>query len=402
MDFQPDRNLEAFRQNVRTFLRERLPADLVRPLRTGTRSAREDVTRWQRLLNEQGWGTPSWPAEHGGPGWSVQERLVFDEECMNAGAPTQDGGAQKLLGPVLNAFGTPEQKAAHLPLLLSGERQWCQGFSEPGSGSDLASLRTRADRVTDDAGDHYVVNGQKIWTSYAHRADWIFLLVRTDQEAKKQAGISFLLVDMKTPGITVRPIRSIDDCHHLNETFFDNVRVPVSNRVGAEGEGWSITKFLLNNEHASTADLPVLRRYLKQLRALAVVARDGARPLIERTGFALRLARFEAETNAIAMLVQRVAALEQDHSPAAHAMGSILKVRATELQQQMSAFVVEALGDHGAIAYPGPQERDAATLPMQELGRGLANEMFFRRAATIYGGTSEVQRSIVARALFQF
>jgi acyl-CoA dehydrogenase len=207
---------------------------------------------------------------------------------------------------------------------------------------------------------------------------------------------------MKTPGITVRPIRSIDDCHHLNETFFDNVRVPVSNRVGAEGEGWAITKFLLNNEHASTADLPVLRRYLKQLRSLAVRARDGERPLFERTSFALRLARLEAETNAVVMMVQRVAALEQDHSSAAHAMGSILKVRATELQQQLSAFLVESLGDHGAIAYPGPQEKSAAALPMQEHGRGLANEMFFRRASTIYGGTSEVQRGIVARALFQF
>ncbi|HWT38852.1 MAG TPA: acyl-CoA dehydrogenase family protein [Paraburkholderia sp.] len=398
MDFQPDRHLEAFRHTVRAFLREHLPADLVRPLRTGTRSAREDVTRWQRILNQHGWGAPSWPVEHDGPGWSVMQRLVFDEECMAAGAPTQDGGAQKLLGPVLNAFGTPQQKADHLPPLLNGERQWCQGFSEPGSGSDLASLRTRADRD----GDHYVVNGQKIWTSYAHRADWIFMLARTDQDVKKQAGISFLLVDMKTPGITVRPIRTIDDSHHLNETFFDNVRAPVTQRVGVEGEGWAITKFLLNNEHASTADLPTLRHYLDQLRTLAVQSRDGQHPLIEQPGFALRLARFEADTRAVEMLVQRVAALEQDHSPAAHAMGSILKVRGTELQQQMSAFVVEALGDYGAVSYPCPQAHAHEPLAMQDHARGLANEMFFRRASTIYGGTSEVQRGIVARALFQF
>ncbi|HEY1141424.1 MAG TPA: acyl-CoA dehydrogenase family protein, partial [Lysobacter sp.] len=346
----------------------------------------------------QGWGAPYWAKAHGGPGWTVLERLVFDEECVAAGAPTQDGFAQKLFGPVLNAFGSSEQQAEHRPHILSGERLWCQGFSEPGSGSDLASLRTRA--VLD--GDHYVVNGQKIWTSYAHESDWIFLLVRTDPEAKKQAGISFLVVDMKTPGITIRPIRSIDDCHHLNETFFDNVRVPVANRIGAEGDGWKITKFLLNNEHATAAELPMLKRYLMQLRKLAAAQRNGGRALIENTGFALKLARLEAELSAIGMMVGRVAAMEQDHSPGAHALGSMLKVRGTELQQRMSELVVEALGDYGAVAYPGPHDdASAAPLPHQSIARGLANEMFFRRASTIYGGTSEVQRGIIAKALFQ-
>ncbi|MFM0161146.1 acyl-CoA dehydrogenase [Paraburkholderia sediminicola] len=399
MDFQPDQGLDAFRDEVRTFLRENLPADLAGKPVGSVRSMRADLVRWQRILNQKGWGAPYWAAKDGGTGWSVLQRLAFDEECVAAGAPTQDGFAQKLLGPVLNEFASPEQKAEHLPLIFAGERLWCQGFSEPGSGSDLASLRTQAVRE----GDHYVVNGQKIWTSYAHESDWIFLLVRTDTEVKKQAGISFLLVDMKTPGITVRPIRSIDDCHHLNETFFDNVRVPVGNRVGEEGAGWNITKFLLNNEHASAADLPILRRYLMQLKKLATRQLAGGQALIEQSEFALKLARLEAEVNAIAMMVKRVAAMEQDHSPAAHAMGSILKVRGTELQQRLSEFALEALGDYGAIAYPEPHDdAQGEALPLQEVGRGIANEMFFRRASTIYGGTSEVQRGIIAKMLFQF
>ncbi|QRQ83487.1 acyl-CoA dehydrogenase [Cupriavidus oxalaticus] len=407
MDFEPDLGLEAFRQEVRAFLRESLPADLAGRPRSGTRSARADLTRWQGILNQRGWGAPSWPKEHGGTGWSVLQRLIFDEECVAAGAPSSDTAAQRLLGPVLNAFGTPAQRAEHIPHMLSGERQWCQGFSEPGSGSDLASLRTRAVLDVEGEGDHYVVNGQKIWTTCAHRADWIFLLVRTDPEAKKQAGITFLLVDMKSPGITVRPIRSIDGCHHLNETFFEDVRVPVANRVGEEGAGWSITKFLLNNEHATAADLPMLRRYLAQVRSLAARKDVSGRTLAQRHEFALRLARYEAELNAIAMLVQRVASMEEDHSPAAHAMGSMLKIRGTELQQAMSTFLVEALGDYGAVAYPTLDDEDGhgdarAALPMQDLGRGIASEMFFRRASTIYGGTSEVQRTIIAKSLFNF
>ena len=399
MDFQPDQGLDSFREEVRTFLRANLPTDLAGKPVGSVRSMRADLVRWQRILNQKGWGAPYWAAKDGGTGWSVLQRLVFDEECVAAGAPTQDGFAQKLLGPVLNEFASPEQKAEHLPLIFAGERLWCQGFSEPGSGSDLASLRMRA--VLE--GDHYVVNGQKIWTSYAHESDWIFLLVRTDTEVKKQAGISFLLVDMKTPGITVRLIRSIDDCHHLNETFFDNVRVPIGNRVGEEGAGWNITKFLLNNEHASAADLTILRRYLMQLTKLATGQHAGGQALIEQPGFALKLARLEAEVNAIAMMVKRVAAMEQDHSPAAHAMGSILKVRGTELQQRLSAFALESLGDHGAIAYPEPHDdAQGEALPLQEVGRGIANEMFFRRASTIYGGTSEVQRGIIAKMLFQF
>ncbi|MGH9509759.1 MAG: acyl-CoA dehydrogenase [Terriglobales bacterium] len=398
MNFRPDSNLSDFRQEVRAFLRDVLPPELA-GRKDGTRSARAELVQWQRILNAHGWGAPYWAKEHGGTGWSPQQRLVFDEECTLAGVPTQDNLAQRLVGPVLNHFATPEQKAEHLPPIFNGERMWCQGFSEPGAGSDLASLRTQAVRD----GEHYVVNGQKIWTSYAHQADWIFLLVRTDTSVKKQAGISFLLVDMKTPGITVRPIMSIDGRHHLNETFFDDVRVPVRNRVGAEGEGWTLTKFLLNNEHASTADLPTLLRMQRQLRELASALRADGGSLIERPEFALRLARYEADVRAIVVMVQRVAAMEADHSPAAHAMGSILKVRGTELQQKMSEFLVESLGDHGAVACTSAHGASAAakSLSMPEGTQGIAAEMLFRRASTIYGGSSEIQRGIIAKSMFQ-
>jgi acyl-CoA dehydrogenase len=384
MDFRPDPALEAFRDKVRAFLRENLPADLVQKTAAMV-SPWEATRRWQKILTGQGWGAPSWGQAHGGTGWSVEEQLVFDEECTRAGAPSLEGFAQKLLGPVLNHFATPEQWQAHVPPILNGERHWCQGFSEPGSGSDLASLRTRAEL----RGDRYVVNGQKIWTSYAHRADWIFLLARTNPEAKKQAGISFLLIDMKTPGITVRPIISIDGEHHLNEVFFDEVEVPVGNRVGEEGMGWGITKFLLNNEHASTADLPILKAYLAQMKVLAKSLSVGDATLVVHPDFMVRIARFETEVRAIELMVQRSAALHGDQGHFAHALGSMLKLRATDLQQRMTLFLVEMLGDDGALAAP-------------ETGQGLAREMFFRRAATIYGGSNEVQRGIVAKLMFGF
>jgi acyl-CoA dehydrogenase len=398
MDFQPDPGLDTFREEVRAFLHEHLPEELRDTGIGRVRSSREHIRRWQRILNARGWGAPYWAREHGGTGWTVQQRLAFDEECATVGAPTQDFLAQKLLGPALNAFASKEQWDEHVARIVTGERLWCQGFSEPGAGSDLASLRTSAQQD----GDHYIVNGQKIWTSYAHEADWIFLLVRTDSTVKKQAGISFLLADMNTPGIAVRPILSIDGCHHLNEVFLDNVRVPRSNLIGGEGDGWKITKFLLNNEHAGAAELPVLRRCMTRLKALAVSRSVDGRRLIEDRAFALKLARLEAELDAIVMMAQRVAAMEQDHSPAAHALGSMLKVRGTELQQKLTEYLVEALGEDGAVAYPEPHDTaDKEPLPREDSGRGIATEMFFRRAATIYGGASEVQRGIIAKTLFQ-
>jgi acyl-CoA dehydrogenase len=404
MDFRPDPQLDQFREIVRVFLTRNLPPELAHVPR-GMSSARREIVAWQRILSAHGWAAPYWPKDRGGTGWTIEQQLIFDEECTAAGAPTLDTFAHKLLGPVLNHFATPEQRAEHVTPTLAGERLWCQGFSEPGSGSDLASLRTRAQRQRDDRGDHYVIHGQKTWTSYAHRADWIFLLARTDPEAKKQAGISFFLMDMKTPGISVRPIVSIDGRHHLNEIFFDDVRVPARNLIGAEGMGWSITKFLLNNEHASAAELPTLQQYLRRMKELAVQERAGDALLIDHSDFALRLSRFETELKAITMMVQRTAALAGQEGVMAHAMGSMLKIRGTELQQRMSAFLVEMLGDRGATFYPGPGEEpdpDAPVLPLHDVAGGIAMDMFFRRASTIYGGTSEVQRGIIAKLLFGF
>ncbi len=400
MDFLPDPENERFRQEVRAFIAGALdPAIASRELEF--RSARDPIVAWQRILHARGWGAPYWAAQDGGTGWTIPQQQIFDEECHAAGAPTLDIFGHKQIGPVLNAFGTPEQKRRFRDPIISGEQLWCQGFSEPGSGSDLASLRCRAER----RGERYVVNGQKIWTSYAHQADWIFLLVRTDGGEKKQAGISMLLVDMRSAGVTTKPIVTIDNRHHLNEVFFDNVEVPVTDRVGDEGSGWKITKFLLNNEHASTAELPSLHAYLRRLKVIARAQACGGVALAQRPEFRLRVARFEAEVNAIAMLVARVAALEQarDHSPQAHVLGSVLKLRGTELLQSLSTFLVESLGEHGAVSYIDPpgQERPHA-LPLQALAGDVAADAFFRRASTIYGGTSEVQRGIVARLRFEF
>jgi len=399
MHFEVDPKLDAFRKEVRDFLQANLPSDLIGIPRVG-RSPPYAQSRWQKILHAHGWGAPYWSKEHGGNGWTVQQQLIFDEECVAAGAPTQDVFAHKLLGPVLNEFGNEEQKKEHIGPILRGERQWCQGFSEPGAGSDLASLRTKAERV----GSHYIVNGQKIWTSTAHHADWIFLLVRTEQAVKKQAGISFLLVDMKTAGVTVRPIVSIDDCHHLNEVFFDNVKVPVENLIGTEGDGWKITKFLLNNEHASTAHLPTIKLYVNKLIALAKKLHAPNGLLCNQTDFMLSMVRIQAEVQAIEFMVQRVALLEQAHDPQAHVLGSMLKIKATELQQRITELLFDALGDYGPVRYPSPDQglHPDINLPMQGLARGLVNEMFFRRASTIYGGTNEIQRGIIARLLFHF
>ncbi|MFV0646050.1 MAG: acyl-CoA dehydrogenase family protein [Sphingomonadaceae bacterium] len=384
MEFIPDPKLREFRQEVRSFLEERLTPDLVQH-KMAMYSPQDAMRQWQAILHSKGWGAPSWGQQHGGTGWSVEQQLVFEDECVKAGTPSQEGFGQKLLGPVLNHFATDELRQAHTPHILSGERHWCQGFSEPGSGSDLASLRTRAEAD----GEGYVINGQKIWTSYAHQADWIFLLARTDPEVKKQAGISFFLIDMATPGITVRPIRSIDGRHHLNEVFLDNVAVPAANRVGEEGMGWTITRFLLNNEHATTAELPRLRDYLRSMKQLAVTGYAGQQRLADRSDYLARIGAFETELQAVAVMVERVAAMHGDAGHYAHALGSMLKLRATDLQQRMSVFLVEMLGDDGALASPADD-------------RGIASEMFFRRASTIYGGTSEVQRGIVARLMYGF
>ena len=401
MDFIPNPSSAAFRKEVREFLKEHLPADLAWRGQQGYLPDDGDSSRWTRILHEtRGWSVPFWPVEYGGTGWTAEQRYIFEEECYLAGAPLQNQAGVSLVGPVIYKFGNAEQKKRFLPPIQKGEVFWVQGFSEPGAGSDLANLRTSAVRD----GDHYVVNGQKIWTSWGIYGDWNFVLVRTDPSAKPQKGISFLLVDVTSPGVTVRPITSLDGCHHLAEVHYDNVRVPAENLVGDENKGWSYTKALLFDERAMLgAEAPALKRYLAKIRRYAKRERAGAAALIDDPGFAARLAQYELEVLAIDMAVQKVLHKGVNEQGDGMALGSILKVRGSEMHQKLTEMLVEVIGDYGAVYYADPNEDHALrgqTFAGPDFAPGLAAELFYRRACTIYGGTAEIQRNIISKALF--
>ncbi|MHC8320392.1 acyl-CoA dehydrogenase family protein [Pseudomonas sp. GB2N2] len=401
MDFTPDPSSESFREEVRQFLKTHLPPDLAWRGQQGYLPDDGDSLRWTRILHEAaGWSVPFWPVAHGGTGWTAEQRYIFEEECYLAGAPLQNQAGVGLVGPVIYKFGSEEQKRRFLPPIQGGETFWVQGFSEPGSGSDLASLRTTAIRD----GDHYVVNGQKIWTSWGIYGNWNFVLVRTDLTAKPQRGISFLLVDMQSPGVTVRPIPSLDGCHHLAEVFYDNVRVPAENLVGEENQGWGYTKALLFDERAFLgAEAPALKRYLAKIRRYASRERAGSQPLLNDPAFAMRLAQYELEVLAIDMTVKKVLHDGLDEQGQGMAIGSMLKVRGSEMHQKLTEMLVEVLGDYGPVFYADPNEdhalRDQAFVG-PDFAPGLAAELFYRRACSIYGGTAEIQRNIIAKALF--
>lgn len=400
MEFSPDPTEQIFREELRSFLSANLPPDLAARGRRHYTPTREEMRRWQSILFEHGYGQPHWAVEHGGKGWSGRQRMIFDQELARAHAPVTNVQGFALFGPVLNAFGTAEQQARFREPLLSGKVVWCQGFSEPGSGSDLASLRTSAVRQ----GENWVINGQKIWTSQASLADWVFLLARTSTEGKKQEGISFFLIDMKSPGVSVRPIISIDGQHHLNETFYDDVVVPAENLIGAPGQGWSIAKFLLNNERLfGSADMPALYMSLDRVRGIAARRVSNGKPLIEDQEFASRLARLNFEVAAIEMKMIETIARGQMSERDLSIVGSSIKVRATEVYMKLTQLAVEALGDFGALSFPDPD--GAAALdpaPAPEYAEGIAVAYFYSRAAAIYGGTNEIQRNIIAKAKFGF
>lgn len=387
MHFERDPTDAAFRAEVRAFLREALPADMARRNLRGFHPTQADMQAWTRILHARGWSAPHWPAAHGGPGWSPLRRHLFEEECAAAGAPPTCTAAFSLVAPVLQRFGTREQQQRHLPPILRGDMFWGQGFSEPNAGSDLASLRTRAVRE----GEHYIVDGQKTWTTEGHYADWLFCLVRTDPRASPQRGISFLLIDARSPGITIRPIVSIDGAHSLNEVFFDAVRVPVSDRVGDEGQGWTCAKFLLENERAFSAEVPRNKRMLARLKAVAA-----AQGLADDAVFATRVAELEVELAALEWLTLR--ALSEHGSEAARAWpaGSVLHVLGSELQQRTGALMVEALGELGVVDYP--ESGDNAP-PGPDHAPGITADFLYRRAVTIYGGSNEIQRNLIARHL---
>jgi alkylation response protein AidB-like acyl-CoA dehydrogenase len=341
---------------------------------------REQIMAWEQTLASKGWLATGWPKQYGGTGWTATQRYIWDEECARVSAPGTSVFGLNMCGPVIMAFGSPEQKAEHLPHIVNGTRLWCQGYSEPGSGSDLASLKTRAE----PDGDAFVVNGQKIWTTAAHISDWIFCLVRTDNSGRKQEGISFLLIDMKTPGIEVREIPSIDGEHHLNEVFFKDVRVPTSNLVGQEGKGWAIAKFLLGHERTGIAGVPNCKAAINNMKALQ--ARDPQ--LSEDLRITEDIAALEVEL--LALEFTNLRALERAESgkpPGAESSG--LKIKGTELQQALAEYLVEM----GAYA----------SLPWQTEAIGEASfasasvNYNIGRASTIYGGTNEIQKNVLAK-----
>lgn len=375
----------AFRDEVRAFIRARLPQDIRERLRQGYLPRKQDTVRWQRILAERGWAAPHWPRAYGGAELGQIERIILLDELQRAPAPVPQVFNINMLGPVLLKFGSERQKAWFLPRLANLDLWFCQGFSEPGAGSDLAALRTLALRE----GEHYVVNGQKIWTSTAHVADWMFALVRTDAQAQRHRGISFLLIDLKTPGVTVRPIRSIDGAHHLNEIFLHDVRVPVENLVGVEGQGWECARFLLANERSGIANVGACRERLAYARELAACTRRGRHRLADDPHLRHELAQLDAELRALEVTNQRFL-LTPSAQAAMPAFASVLKLRGTALQQQLHGLLVR-LGGAGVREHVDDEDVDG--IPH------LVERYLFARAGSIYGGTSEIQRDLVAKTL---
>ncbi|AMK19861.1 MULTISPECIES: acyl-CoA dehydrogenase family protein [Sphingobium] len=390
---------KAFRAEVRAFVETHLPPDLARQGLHDYHPRRQDQSRWVKILAEKGWSVPHWPAAYGGPGWTGVQRFIFEEEMRRAHAPTADRIGTELVAPVLYTFASEEQRQKYLPAIRKGDTFWAQGFSEPGSGSDLSSLRTRAVRD----GDHYVVSGQKTWTTEGQHADMIFMLVRTNAEVKPQAGISALLIDLKSAGITRRPIWTIDEGLTVNEFFFDDVRVPAENLVGEEGAGWSYAKFLLNNERTNSAEVPHTKRDIAQLREIAKIELKNGRPLIEDANFRARLARIEIDTMALETAVLRaLTAASHDGGSVA----SLVKVRGSELRQRVADLADEALGDRGLAICLNPEGEhrmfdDGLTSPVADHGIGIAAKAMFRRATTIYGGANEIQRTLIAKTVLE-
>ena len=384
-----------FRDEVRTFFHDNLPPTIRDKLVEGKKLAKDDIVTWQRILNEKGWAVANWPVQWGGTGWTPVQQYIFQEELQLAPAPQPLGFGVTMVGPVMIAFGSETQKKHFLPRIANLDDWWCQGFSEPGSGSDLASLRTAAKRD----GDYYVVNGQKTWTTLAQHADWIFCLVRTDPQAKKQEGISFLLIDMKTPGITVRPIITIEGGHEVNEVFFDDVAVPAENLVGEENKGWDYAKYLLGRERTSIARVGASKERIRRIKELAAMTPVGDKPLLEDERFREKLAAVEVELKALEMTQLRVVAAERNRKgntpdPAS----SILKIKGSEIQQTVTELLLEVVGPYGLPYQPDLDGRNEPPVGPDWAGP-LAPLYFNYRKVSIYGGTNEIQKNIIAKAI---
>ena len=382
---------QAFREEIRSWVRANLPEDIARKVRNDLHLTREDMQRWAKILGKKGWLGYGWPKEFGGPGWSAVQKHLFEEECALAGTPRIVPFGPVMVAPVIMAYGTPEQHRRFLPGIASGEVWWSQGYSEPGSGSDLASVKTRAERV----GDKYIVNGQKTWTTLGQYGEWIFCLVRTSNEGKPQTGISFLLVDMKSPGVTVRPIKLLDGSHEVNEVFFDNVQVPADQLIGEENKGWTYAKHLLSHERTNIADVNRAKRELERLKRIAKT--EG---VWEDQRFRDQIALLEIDVIALEMLVLRVlSAMKSGKNPLD--IAGLLKIKGSEIQQRYSELMMLAAGPY---ALPYIQEAMEAgyqgDFPGNVLGNApLAATYFNMRKTTIYGGSNEVQRNIVAQTV---
>ncbi|WP_333693003.1 acyl-CoA dehydrogenase family protein [Phaeobacter italicus] len=382
----------AFREEVREFLREELPTDLSDAVREGRSIGKEGHERWHSILNARGWLAPNWPRAYGGCAWNAVERHIFEEECCRAHAPRIVPFGLTMLGPVLQKFGSDAQRDYFLPRILSGEHWWCQGYSEPGAGSDLASLRTRAVRD----GDHYVVNGQKTWTTLGQYANWIFCLVRTDPDAKQQEGISFLLIDMDTPGIEVRPIILLDGTHEVNEVWFTDVRVPVENLVGEENQGWTYAKYLLTHERTNIAGVGFSQAGLDAVKRLARQQMHRGRPLAENPHFAARLARVEIDLMAMATTNLRIiSAAAAGQAPGVES--SMLKVKGTEIRQEINDLARRAAGAYAMPFASEALEGDNSNLAQPEGTAAVSAQYFNNRKLSIFGGSNEIQKNIIAK-----
>ena len=382
----------AFRDEVRSFIAENYPASLRGKQDEGDELSKEDFLSWHKVLAKKGWVAPAWPVEYGGTGWTSTQRYIWSEETARADCIRLMPFGLAMVGPVIYTFGTPEQKAKFLPRILSGEDWWCQGYSEPGAGSDLASLRTKA--VAD--GDDYVVNGQKTWTTMAQHADWGFFLVRTDFDAKMQEGISFLLIDMTSPGVTVRPIITLGGEHEVNEVWLDNVRVPIANRVYEENKGWTCAKFLLAHERVGIAGVASSKRGVEKLKAVAATEMEGERSLLANPFFRRKVAELEIDLAALEYTELRtLAGMAAGKNPGPES--SVLKIKGSEIQQRLTELTLEMAGHYGAPYYRGFGEGDNEHPIGPEWANRAAPTYFNARKTTIYGGSNEIQRNVIAK-----
>ncbi|MGG1944195.1 acyl-CoA dehydrogenase family protein [Trinickia sp. NRRL B-1857] len=401
MDLSFTAEQEAFRREVRRFLEERLPTRTAHKVKQGLRLTREDMAEWHAILNAQGWFANHWPREYGGTGWSAVERFIFENECALAGAPRIVPFGVNMLAPVLIKYGSEAQKRYYLPRILDGTDWWCQGYSEPGAGSDLASLTTRAVRGVDAQGEHYIVNGQKTWTTLGHYANMMFCLVRTASDVRKQEGISFLLIDMRTPGIEVRPIVTLDGEHEVNEVFLTDVRVPAENLIGEENRGWTYAKYLLTYERTNIAGVGFSVAALERLeQAAAKIMHDG-RPLASDPLFAARMARVAIDLeNMKTTNLRTIAAAAGGGAPGAQS--SMLKVRGTEIRQEIASLMRRALGPYAEPFVDEAFDEDYDGPPLGAVDApDAAKSDFNNYKLSIFGGSNEIQKNIIAKAILE-